>query len=229
MQQVSDNEDEVETEVIDSESETSSSEEELIPKARWRTDTTPDHGLSGPATDPEPTPSVDPQPDPQSENASKKTSTEEPDLYDFNFDFESTPSQPGSSSGVRVEAGSSSGVENTEHDEVVFCYATKKRQVFEQSDSDNDEDAYVTRLKRRVVQNAALKEAQVSSLQSQISSRDLTIDQLQGDVGMLMSTVYDLKTKLEKKFGNEFVEKEDEQFFVGRTEKLLNREQQQMQ
>ncbi|MFS7953625.1 hypothetical protein Hanom_Chr07g00620891 [Helianthus anomalus] len=35
---------------------------------------------------------------------------------------------------------------------------------------------------------------------------------------MLMSTVYDLKTKLEKNFGNEFVDKEDEQFYVGRTE-----------
>ncbi|MFS7967210.1 hypothetical protein Hanom_Chr09g00783111 [Helianthus anomalus] len=35
---------------------------------------------------------------------------------------------------------------------------------------------------------------------------------------MLMSTVYDLKAKLEKKFGNEFVDKEDEQFYVGGTE-----------
>ncbi|KAJ0560352.1 hypothetical protein HanHA300_Chr06g0210481 [Helianthus annuus] len=35
---------------------------------------------------------------------------------------------------------------------------------------------------------------------------------------MLMSVVYDLKAKLEKKFGNEFVDKEDEQFHVDRTE-----------
>ncbi|KAF5813465.1 hypothetical protein HanXRQr2_Chr03g0098721 [Helianthus annuus] len=41
---------------------------------------------------------------------------------------------------------------------------------------------------------------------------------MQGDLGMLMSTVYDLKAKLEKKFGNEFANKEDEQFYVGRTE-----------
>ncbi|KAF5773902.1 hypothetical protein HanRHA438_Chr13g0604711 [Helianthus annuus] len=33
---------------------------------------------------------------------------------------------------------------------------------------------------------------------------------------MLMSVVYDLKAKLEKKFGNEFIDKEDEQFKVGR-------------
>ncbi|MFS7948120.1 hypothetical protein Hanom_Chr06g00556221 [Helianthus anomalus] len=59
-------------------------------------------------------------------------------------------------------------------------------------------------------QDAELKEAHISSLQSQLTNRDLTIDQLQGDVGMLMSTVYDLKAKLDKKFGNEFVDKEDE-------------------
>ncbi|MFS8024484.1 hypothetical protein Hanom_Chr16g01463821 [Helianthus anomalus] len=101
-----------------------------------------------------------------------------------------------------------------------FRYASEKRQVYE-SDSDNDEEEYVKRLKRRIVslqQDDALKEAHISSLQSQLTNRDLTIDQLQGDVGMLMSIVYDLKTKLEKKFGNEFVDKEDEQFYVGRPE-----------
>ncbi|MFS7955714.1 hypothetical protein Hanom_Chr07g00645881 [Helianthus anomalus] len=67
-------------------------------------------------------------------------------------------------------------------------------------------------------QDAVLKEAQISSLQSQLTSRDHTIDQLQGDLGMLMSTVCDLKAKLEKKFGSEFADKEDEQFYVGRTE-----------
>ncbi|MFS7954477.1 hypothetical protein Hanom_Chr07g00630961 [Helianthus anomalus] len=44
---------------------------------------------------------------------------------------------------------------------------------------------------------------------------------MQGDVGMLMSTVYDLKAKLEKKFGNEFVDKKDEQFYVGRPERAV--------
>ncbi|MFS7928255.1 hypothetical protein Hanom_Chr04g00318651 [Helianthus anomalus] len=144
------------------------------------------------------------------------------------------PNDPGSSSGVRFEAGSSSGAGDTKHDEVAFRYATEKRQIIE-SDSDNDEDAYVKRLKRHVVvleqdaelkndqitslqQDAALKEAQISALQSQLTSRDLTTDQLQGDLGMLMSIVYDLKAKLEKKFGDEFADKEDEQFYVGRTE-----------
>ncbi|KAJ0542240.1 hypothetical protein HanRHA438_Chr09g0397311 [Helianthus annuus] len=118
-------------------------------RKKQKTDSAPDDNLSGPSTDPEPTPSVDPQPDPQTEDALKKKSTEDPDLYDFNFDFETTPSQPGSSSGVRFEVGSSSGASDTEHEEAAFRYATEKRQVFE-SDSDSDEDAYVKRLKRQV-------------------------------------------------------------------------------
>ncbi|KAJ0726310.1 hypothetical protein HanPI659440_Chr12g0468831 [Helianthus annuus] len=36
---------------------------------------------------------------------------------------------------------------------------------------------------------------------------------------MLMSVVYDVKAKLEKKFGNEFVDKDDEQLNVGRQER----------
>ncbi|KAJ0911303.1 hypothetical protein HanRHA438_Chr06g0261761 [Helianthus annuus] len=222
------------TSQVETEIEAITDDAEEAARKKQKTDSAPDHDLSGPSTNPELTPYIDPQPDPQSEDASKKTSTEEPDMYDFNFDFESTPSQPGSSSGVRVEAGGSSGAGNTEHDEAAFHYATEKRQVFE-SDNDSDEDAYVKSLKRRVVvleqdaelknalisslqEDATLKEAQISSLQSQISSRDLTIDQLQGDLGMMMSTVYDLKAKLEKKFGNEFADKEDEQFYVGRIE-----------
>ncbi|KAF5809061.1 hypothetical protein HanRHA438_Chr04g0162871 [Helianthus annuus] len=203
-------------------------------RKKQRTNSAPDDILSGPSTAPESTPIINPQPNPQTEDASKKTNTEDPDLYDFSFDFETTPYQPGSSSGVRFEAGSSSGARVTEHDKAAFRYATEKRQIFE-SVNDSDEDEYVKRLKRRVVvleqdaelknaqitslqQDVALKEAQISSLQSKLTNRDLTVDQLQGDVGMLMSTVYDLKAKLEKKFGNEFVDKEDEQFYVGRSE-----------
>ncbi|MFS7999278.1 hypothetical protein Hanom_Chr12g01164171 [Helianthus anomalus] len=100
-------------------------------------------------------------------------------------------------------------------------YATDKGRFIEQSDSDKDIDIDVARLQQRVIvleQDDALKEAQISSLQAQISSRDQTIDQLQGDLGMLMSVVYDLKAKLEKNFGSDFIDKEDEQFNVGRPE-----------
>ncbi|KAF5813704.1 hypothetical protein HanXRQr2_Chr03g0101851 [Helianthus annuus] len=214
--------------------ETADITEESAPK-KQRTDTAPDNTLSVPSTTSKSTPIVNPQPDPPTMDASKRTYLKDTDLYDFNFDFETTPSQPGSSSGgIHFEAGSSSGAHTTEHDKAAFRYASEKRQVYE-SDSDSDEEEYVKRLKRRVVileqdgelesaqivslqQDAALKEAQISSLQSQLTNRDLTIDQLQGDIGMLMSTVYDLKAKLEKKFGNEFADKEDEQFYVGRPE-----------
>ncbi|MFS7903622.1 hypothetical protein Hanom_Chr01g00026211 [Helianthus anomalus] len=79
-------------------------------------------------------------------DSTKETSTHEPE-FDFDFDFESTPSHPESSSGVRFEAGSSSSVGFTEHDEVAFRYTSEKRQVVEQSDSDNDEDANIARLR----------------------------------------------------------------------------------
>ncbi|KAJ0603655.1 hypothetical protein HanHA300_Chr02g0040741 [Helianthus annuus] len=74
-------------------------------KKKQRTDSAPDDILSGSSTAPESTPIIDPQPDPQTKDASKKINTEDPDLYYFNFDFETTPSQPGSvSGGVRFEA-----------------------------------------------------------------------------------------------------------------------------
>ncbi|MFS7964892.1 hypothetical protein Hanom_Chr08g00755701 [Helianthus anomalus] len=156
-------------------------EAEKAARKKQKTDFAPDDDLSGPCTNPEPTPSNDPQPDPQTEDGSKKKSTEEPYLYDFNFDFEPTPSQPGSSSGVRFEAGSSIGAGDTVHDEATFRYATEKRQVFE-SDGDSDEYAYVKRLKRRVVvleQDAELKNAQISSLQQDVSLKEAQISSIQ--------------------------------------------------
>ncbi|KAJ0791761.1 hypothetical protein HanOQP8_Chr01g0009551 [Helianthus annuus] len=196
---------------------------------RQITDTAPDLDFIGLVSDLELAMSTDPK----SATATKETNTQEPD-FDFDFYFESTSSHPESSSCVRFEAGSSSGTGFTEHDKAVYRYAIEKRQVVEQSDS--DEDVNVARLRRRVIileqdatlkeahiasllQDSALKEAQISSLQAQISSRAQTIDQLQGDLGMLMSIVYDLKAKFEKKIGNEFIDKEDEQFNVGRPEK----------
>ncbi|MFS7996623.1 hypothetical protein Hanom_Chr12g01132061 [Helianthus anomalus] len=181
---------------------------------RQRTNTDPDPDPIGPISNPEPIMSSDPN----SATGTKETNTQEPNLYDFNFDFELTPSHPKSSSGVRFEARSSSGAGVTEHDEAAFRSATEKRKIIEQSNSDSDDDANVARLRRRVVvleqyaalkdaqfsslqQDSALKEAHISSLQAQISSRDQTIDQLQGYLGMLMSIVDDLKAKLEKKFG----------------------------
>ncbi|KAM0057389.1 hypothetical protein Hdeb2414_s0005g00157641 [Helianthus debilis subsp. tardiflorus] len=47
-------------------------------------------------------------------------------------------------------------------------------------------------------------------MQAQVSSKDQTIEQLQGDVNLLMPVVYDLKAKLEKKFGSDFADRNDD-------------------
>ncbi|MFS8035184.1 hypothetical protein Hanom_Chr17g01590061 [Helianthus anomalus] len=106
--------------------ETTDITKESAPK-KQRTDTATNNTLPGPATTSESTPTVNPQPDPPTTNASKRTNMEDTDLYDFNFDFETTPSQPGSSSGgVHFEAGSSTGAHTTKHDEAAFRYASEK-------------------------------------------------------------------------------------------------------
>ncbi|KAM0041281.1 hypothetical protein Hdeb2414_s0011g00364531 [Helianthus debilis subsp. tardiflorus] len=130
---------------IQAEIEVITNDAEQAASKRQRTNTDPDLDSTGPVSDPEPTMSIEPKPD----TATKETNTQEPDLYDFNFDFESTPSQQGSSTGVRFETGSSSGgVGFTELDEAMLCYAIEKRQVVGRSDSDSDEDANVARLRR---------------------------------------------------------------------------------
>ncbi|MFS8023725.1 hypothetical protein Hanom_Chr16g01454831 [Helianthus anomalus] len=150
------------TEVQETTADVTANVTEESAQKKQRTDTASDDTLSGPATAPESTLIIDPQPDPPTTDASKKTNLEDLNLYDFNFDFETTPSQPGSScGGIHFEAGSSSGAHTTEHDEAAFRYASEKRQVLE-NNIDSDEDEYAKRLKRRVVvleQDEELKNA----------------------------------------------------------------------
>ncbi|MFS7953164.1 hypothetical protein Hanom_Chr07g00615361 [Helianthus anomalus] len=100
------------TSQVETEIESIANDAEESTRKKQRTDSVPDDILTGPSSAPESTPIIDPQPNPQTEDTSKKINTEDPDLYDFNFNFEATPYQPGSS-GVRFEAGSSSGAEET--------------------------------------------------------------------------------------------------------------------
>ncbi|MFS7947952.1 hypothetical protein Hanom_Chr06g00554221 [Helianthus anomalus] len=149
--------------------------EESAPK-KQRTDSAPDNTISEPSTASEPTPTINPHPDPPSIDASKKIALDNTDLYDFNFDFEATPSRTSSSSGsIQFEAGSSSGAHTSEHDEAAFRYASEKRQVYE---SDSDEEEYVKSLKRRVVileQDGELKSAQIVSLQQDAALKEAQI------------------------------------------------------
>ncbi|KAJ0797655.1 putative Longin domain, v-SNARE, coiled-coil domain-containing protein [Helianthus annuus] len=97
-----------------------------------------------------------------------------------------------------------------------------KRKVIEDSDSDEDTDVDVVKLQNRVIvleQDSILKDAQIASLQVQVTNKDQTIEELQNDVKMLMSTVFDLKAKLEKKSGREFADKDDDPMSVEQRER----------
>ncbi|MFS8014323.1 hypothetical protein Hanom_Chr15g01343211 [Helianthus anomalus] len=130
--------------------------------------------------------------------------------------------EPESSSGVRfvVVGGSSSGG-MSEHEEHLLR-AAEKRKVVEDSDSDEETDVDVVKLQKRVIvleQDSILKDAQIASLQVQVTNKDQTIEELQSDVKMLMSMVFDLKAKLEKKFGREFADKDDDTMSVEQRER----------
>ncbi|KAJ0577479.1 hypothetical protein HanIR_Chr05g0236471 [Helianthus annuus] len=89
-------------------------------------------------------------------------------------------------------------------------------------DDDVDVDVDVVKLQKRVVvleQDSILKDAQIASLQAQVSNKDQVIDELQNDVNMLMSTVFDLKAKLENKFGSEFANKDDDPMNIAQKER----------
>ncbi|MFS7946756.1 hypothetical protein Hanom_Chr06g00540051 [Helianthus anomalus] len=83
-------------------------------------------------------------------------------------------------------------------------------------------DVDVAKQQRRVIvleQDVALRVAQLSSLKAQMSSKEETTNQLQGDVNLLMTVVYDLKAKLEKNFGSELADKDDDPMNVAQHER----------
>ncbi|KAF5782823.1 hypothetical protein HanXRQr2_Chr11g0500621 [Helianthus annuus] len=82
----------VATSQVETEIEAIVDDTEESTRKKQRINSTPDDILSGPSTDHESTPIIDPQPDPQTKDASRKKNTKDPDLYDFNFYFETTPS-----------------------------------------------------------------------------------------------------------------------------------------
>ncbi|KAM0016276.1 hypothetical protein Hdeb2414_s0030g00708911 [Helianthus debilis subsp. tardiflorus] len=195
----------------------------LEPEARVEEEATEDveqESRKKPRTEPEPDThqegiSVDPEPiiqtDPKITIVAQDTST--PDVFDFDLQETTTRLQPKRSSGVQFDVGSSSGASVSEHNEAAMRVTAEKMKFIEQADSDEEMDVDVAKLQRRVIileQYVALKEAQIPSLQAQVSSKDQTIEQLQGDVNFLMSMVYDLKPKLEKKFRREFADKDDD-------------------
>ncbi|KAL9998959.1 hypothetical protein Hdeb2414_s0011g00365971 [Helianthus debilis subsp. tardiflorus] len=138
-----------------------------------------------------------------------------------------TRSEPKSFSGVRFDVGGSSSGGVSEHEEHLFR-SVENMKVFKDSDSDDDMDVDVdvdvdvVKLQKRVVvleQDSILKDAQIASFQVQVSNKDQVIGEQQSDVNMLMSMVFDLKAKLDKKFGCEFTDKDDDPIYVAQRER----------
>ncbi|KAM0015290.1 hypothetical protein Hdeb2414_s0033g00724371 [Helianthus debilis subsp. tardiflorus] len=141
-----------------------------------------------------------------------------PTFFEISFPETTTRSEPESSSGVRFEVGGSLSGGMSKQEEYLLR-AAEKMKVFEESDSD---DVDVVKLPERVVvleQDSILKDTQIAALQAQVSNKDQVIDELQSDVNMLMSMVFDLKAKLENKYGSEFAEKDDDLMNVSQRER----------
>jgi hypothetical protein len=77
---------------------------------------------------------------------------------------------------------------------------------------DDDDDFDPKEMKKRMFlaeQNLMIKDAEIVQLKDQLTQKDQQIEQMQSDISMLFSLVYDLKAKLEKKFGQEFADPAD--------------------
>ena len=83
---------------------------------------------------------------------------------------------------------------------------------FDDDSSDEDEFISMRDIKKRMVvleQDSIHKDAKIIQLEDTIVKKDQQIEQLQGDVSLLFNIVYDLRGKLEKKFGQEFSDPTD--------------------
>ncbi|KAM0052321.1 hypothetical protein Hdeb2414_s0007g00246901 [Helianthus debilis subsp. tardiflorus] len=86
------------------------------------------------------------------------------------------------------------------------------RMPFDSDSSDDDEFISMREMKKRLVvleQDSIHKDAKIIQLEDIIVKKDQQIEQLQGDVSLLFTIVYDLRGKLEKKFGQEFFDPTD--------------------
>ncbi|KAM0017116.1 hypothetical protein Hdeb2414_s0028g00704361 [Helianthus debilis subsp. tardiflorus] len=107
----------------------------------------------------------------------------------------------GPSGTIHAEPSSSSGKQPVEPFRMPF-----------DSDSSDDEFISMREMKKRLVvleQDSIHKDAKIIQLEDTIVKKDRQIEQLQGDVSLLFTMVYDLRGKLEKKFGQEFSDPTD--------------------
>ncbi|KAJ0652892.1 hypothetical protein HanOQP8_Chr15g0577371 [Helianthus annuus] len=86
------------------------------------------------------------------------------------------------------------------------------RMPFEDDSSDDDDFISMREMKKRLIvveQDSIHKDAKIIQLEDTLVQKNQQIEQLQGDVTLLFNMVYDLRGKLEKKFGNEFSDPTD--------------------
>ncbi|KAM0061452.1 hypothetical protein Hdeb2414_s0004g00136261 [Helianthus debilis subsp. tardiflorus] len=152
------------------------------------------------------------------------TTTATKDIFEFNVDTQridmetttadipvtnavSDPVIESTPPGTTTVAGTS----GTIHEEP--CSSSGKRpkdplrMLFDDDLSDDDEFISMKEMKKRLVvleQDSIHKDAMIIKLEDTIVQKNQQIDQLQGDVSLLFNMVYDLRGKLEKKFGREF-------------------------
>ncbi|KAJ0707127.1 hypothetical protein HanOQP8_Chr09g0320631 [Helianthus annuus] len=121
---------------------------------------------------------------------------------------------------AHVEAGPSgivsAGPSGTIHEEPSSSSGKRPveplRMPFDSDSSDDDEFISMREMKKRLVvleQDSIHKDAKIIQLEDTIVKKDQQIEQLQGDVSLLFNVVYDLRGKLEKKFGQEFSDPTD--------------------
>ncbi|KAF5766594.1 hypothetical protein HanRHA438_Chr15g0729351 [Helianthus annuus] len=152
---------------------------EQVSRKKQRIEPEPDTHQVSPMIDPEPVM----QAEPEITVAAQETNIL--DFFKFNMPDTTSRSQLESSSGIRFDVGSSNGG-LSEQDEAAMLVATKKLKFIKQADCEEDMDVDVAKQQRRVIvleQAVALKDAQISSLQAQMSSKEETINQLQGEAG----------------------------------------------
>ncbi|MFS7943185.1 hypothetical protein Hanom_Chr06g00497291 [Helianthus anomalus] len=84
--------------------------------------------------------------------------------------------------------------------------------LFDDDSSNDDEFISMREMKKRLVvleQDSIHKDAKIIQLEDTIVQKNQQIDQLQGEVSLLFNMVYDLRGKLERKFGRDFSDPTD--------------------
>ncbi|MFS7981474.1 hypothetical protein Hanom_Chr10g00951391 [Helianthus anomalus] len=143
-------------------------------------------------------------------NVSDTTTTAE-NIFEFDVD-----TQRDEIATTNVEVHNDAGPSGIAHDEPSSSSGKRPeeplRMPFDDDSSDEDEFISMRDMKKRMVvleQDSIHKDAKIIQLEDTIVKKDQQIEQLQGDVSLLFNMVYDLRGKLEKKFGQEFSDPTD--------------------